>query len=150
MKLTEKQAKILAQASKIMEEAAIYNRQPMINCDLVGQYLSGKIGFKENEHFVVLYLDNQNSLIESRIESVGTIDQASVYPRNIAKTALELNALSVILSHNHPSGICRPSKSDQIITSKIQQALALFDIRVLDHIIVAGANKLSFLEQGIL
>ena len=103
---------------------------------------------KGQEHFLVLYLDNQHQLIEDRIEFHGTIDGAAVYPRIVAKRALELDAAAVIFSHNHPSGICEASHADKQITAKLKNALGLFDIRVLDHVIVAGPNTYSFAEHG--
>jgi DNA repair protein RadC len=102
------------------------------------------------EIFLVIYLDKMNRLIEYRQESVGTIDCATVYPRNIIKSALELNATQVILSHNHPTGEIAPSRADLAITQTLRQALALVDIKVLDHIIVAATQTLSFAQRGLL
>ena len=100
------------------------------------------------EHFLVLYLDNQHQLIADRVEFHGTIDGAAVYPRIVAKRALELDAAAVIFSHNHPSGKCEASGADKQITAKLKTALDLFDIRVLDHVIVAGSDTYSFAEHG--
>jgi DNA repair protein RadC len=146
--LTESELKAIEKANKIMEKAALYQKQSMTNPLLVSQFLRSKIGFADVENFVVLYLDNQNALIECVIEAIGTIDRASVYPRNIAKGALIRNASTVILGHNHPSGITAPSQADFTITRRIQEALNLFNIKVLDHVIVAGGNSHSFAENG--
>lgn len=108
-----------------------------------------KMAGKEREEFLVLYLNSQHQLIKDHIEFVGTINSAAVYPREIAKRCLELNAAAVILCHNHPSGLLEPSQADIRITGEIKRALALFDIRVLDHIIV-GEGTLSFAARGIL
>jgi len=108
-----------------------------------------KLAGKQREEFLVLYLNSQHQLIEDKIEFVGTINSAAVYPREIAKRCLELNAASVILCHNHPSGLVEPSQADIRLTSEIKRALALFDISTLDHIIV-GDNSLSFAARGLL
>ena len=102
------------------------------------------------EHFLILYLNKQHRLIEDRVEFHGTIDGASVYPRIIAKKALELDSSALILCHNHPSGLCKPSQSDLNITEKLKTTMKLFDISVLDHIIVAGTDTYSFAEHGII
>ena len=104
---------------------------------------------QDQEHFLVLYLDSQHNILTDRVEFHGTIDSASVHPRIIAKHALEFGAAKVILSHNHPSGLCEPSNADKNITKQIQKALELFDIRVLDHIIIAGNDNYSFANNGL-
>lgn len=97
----------------------------------------------------MLYLDNQNRLIDKEILFTGTINAASVYPREIVKSVLKKNAASVILAHNHPSGIAEPSQADKLITTKIQHALNHIDVSVLDHIII-GENTVSFAERGLI
>lgn len=114
----------------------------------VRDFLALKFGEREAEVFCVLYLDNRHRLIEFREEFQGTIDGASVYPREIVKTALRLNAAAVVLAHNHPSGIAGPSAADAMITGRIKQALALVDVRILDHIIAAGGSTVSLAERG--
>lgn len=104
---------------------------------------------KEREEFMVLYLNSQHQLIEDRIEFVGTINSAAVYPREIAKRCLELNAAAVILCHNHPSGLPEPSQADIRLTGEIKRALALFDISTLDHIIV-GNESVSLARRGLI
>ena len=99
---------------------------------------------------MVLYLDNQNQLIKDEVLFYGTINAASVYPREVVKAALRNNAAALILAHNHPSGVAEPSQADKLITTKLQQALALVDINVLDHIIVGGENCVSFAERGLI
>ena len=101
------------------------------------------------EHFLVLYLNNQHQLIEDVVEFHGTIDGASVYPRIIARQAIVMNASAIILCHNHPSGINKPSQADKNITAKIKECLHLFDIRILDHIIIAGSETFSFANNGL-
>jgi len=103
----------------------------------------------KQEHFLVLYLDNQHKLIKDRVEFHGTVDGACVHPRVIAQHALEYNALALIFCHNHPSGISKPSQADKDITTKLKNALSLFDIRVLDHLII-GNEVYSFAYEGLL
>ena len=100
--------------------------------------------------FCCLYLDNRHHLIVCEELFRGTIDGAAVHPREVLRQALAHNAAAVILAHNHPSGIAEPSRADEIITRRLRDALALVDIRVLDHIIVAGPHTISLAERGIL
>jgi DNA repair protein RadC len=105
---------------------------------------------QEFESFVALFLDSQHRLISLHELFRGTLTQTSVYPREVVKAALRTNAAAVIFSHNHPSGVAEPSQADQQLTTALKQALALVDVRVLDHFIVAGASVLSFAERGLL
>ena len=104
---------------------------------------------QESEKFHVIYLDSQHRLIKDETMFHGTINSCAVYPREIAKRCLELNAAAVILCHNHPSGIPDPSDSDLRITKEIKQALGLFDITLLDHVIV-GHTTLSLAQKGLM
>ena len=113
------------------------------------QYLHARLRDRQHEVFACLMLDNRNRVITFRELFRGTIDGASVYPREVVKQALADNAAAVILAHNHPSGVCEPSQADIRITARLQKALALVDIRVLDHVIVGdGITCLS--EKGLL
>lgn len=96
-----------------------------------------------------MFLDNQHRLIAFEELFFGTIDSASVYPREVLKAALKVNAAAIILAHNHPSGDATPSQADKQITQRLKEALALVDIRVLDHIVV-GDSAISFAERGLL
>ena len=116
----------------------------------VKEYLCAKLGGFEHEVFAVLFLDTQHRLIEYAEMFHGTIDSASVYPREVVKETLRLNAAAVIISHNHPSGNPEPSAADKAMTAQLRQALALVDVRTLDHIIVAGSCTTSFAERGLL
>jgi DNA repair protein RadC len=102
------------------------------------------------EVFAVLFLDTQNRLIAAEELFRGTLTQTSVYPRELARRALELNAASVILTHNHPSGVAEPSRADELLTQSLKAALQLLDIRVLDHIVVGSGGAVSFAERGLL
>lgn len=102
------------------------------------------------EVFGVMFLDAQNRLIEFKELFAGTLTQTSVYPREVVREALRLNAAAVILSHNHPSGETRPSRADEVLTSTLKTALSLVDVRVPDHIITAGGESLSMAEKGLI
>lgn len=116
----------------------------------VRDYLCLKLGGLTREVFVVMFLDAQNRVLAQEELFSGTLTQTSVYPREVVKRALHHNAASVIFAHNHPSGIADQSRDDELLTESLKQALALVDIRVLDHFIVAGNTTLSFAEKGLL
>ncbi|WP_262965311.1 RadC family protein [Methylobacter psychrophilus] len=113
-------------------------------------YLSAQLRGYSYEVFACLFLDNQHRVIKLEELFRGTIDGASVYPREVVKQALYHNAAAVIFAHNHPSGITEPSQADKQITDKLKQALTLFDIRVLDHFIIGDGDPYSFAEHGLL
>ncbi|MGB4812716.1 MAG: DNA repair protein RadC [Methylophilaceae bacterium] len=116
----------------------------------VRDYLILKLGGLTKEVFLVLFLDTQNRLLSCEELFAGTLTQTSVYPREVIKRVLHHNAASVIFAHNHPSGDALQSTADESITQHLKSALALVDVRVLDHIIVAGNKTLSFSERGLL
>ena len=109
-----------------------------------------QLGALEQEKFAALFLTSQHALIKFEVLSIGTIDAASVYPREVVKSALKHNAAAVIFTHNHPSGLTEPSLADKRITTRLIEALSLIDIRVLDHVIVSSAATYSFAENGLL
>lgn len=113
-------------------------------------YLSQQLRHYQHEVFACLFLDNQHHILKFEELFRGTIDSASVYPREVVKKALEHNAAAVIFAHNHPSGISEPSQADKLITEKLTQALGLLDIRVLDHFIIGDGRPYSFAEHGLL
>ena len=113
------------------------------------QFLSSKLRDYTHEVFAVLFLDQRHRVIRFDEMFRGTIDGASVYPREVVKKALEYNAAAVIFAHNHPSGVAEPSQSDERITQRLKEALGLVDIRVLDHFVV-GDEVVSFAERGLL
>ncbi len=114
----------------------------------VKAYLRVKLAGFEHEIFAVLFLDTRHRLIDYVEMFRGTIDGASVHPREVVKEALRLNAAAVIFSHNHPSGNPEPSQADRALTRQLKEALALVDVRVLDHVIVAGETTTAFAERG--
>lgn len=140
----------------VLEMARRALHEQMRDCDAlnspgaVKEYLHITLGRKKHEVFSVLFLDAQNRPISVEELFRGTLTQTSVYPREVVKRALHHNAASVILAHNHPSGTSEPSHADQILTQTLKNALALIDIRVLDHFIVGGDTVLSFAERGLI
>ena len=102
----------------------------------------------DHERFGIIYLDKRHRVIKIEILFRGTIDGASVYPREVVKACLRENAAAVVLFHNHPSGVAEPSHADEAITDAISAALKLVDVRVIDHIIIAGTTAVSLAEQG--
>ena len=115
----------------------------------VRDYLRLTLGRREHEVFVALFLDAQNRLLVTEELFRGTLTQTSVYPREVVKHALKHNAAALILAHNHPSGVAEPSRADELLTASLKQALSLVDVRVLDHLIVAGSATVSFAERGL-
>jgi len=115
----------------------------------VRDYLQLLLRGLEQEVFMVIFLDAQHRVLAAEELFRGTLTQTSVYPREVVKRTLFHNAAAVILAHNHPSGVAEPSQSDRLLTDALKQALALVDVRVLDHFIVAGAGCLSFAERGM-
>ena len=116
----------------------------------VREFLAVKLGTLEHEIFAVLLLDTRHRLIEYVELFRGTINGASVHPREVVKLALARNAAALVLAHPHPSGSPEPSQADELITQRLKEALALVDIAVLDHVIVAGGETVSFAERGML
>lgn len=120
------------------------------SADTARQYVRAQLRHQSREVFAVLFLDNQHRLLAYKELFYGTIDGASVYPREVVKQALAQNAAAVILAHNHPSGVAEPSQSDLRLTERLQSALELIDVRVLDHFVVGDTDVVSFAQQGLL
>jgi DNA repair protein RadC len=140
---------IIATAKSIL--AARVNRPvALTNPKEVSNYLITQFAELEHEVFGCLFMDQRHRLIEFKTLFAGTIDGCAVHPREVVKTALQLNAAALILAHNHPSGIGEPSGADQTLTARLKEALALVDVRVLDHVIVAGATTVSFATRGLI
>ena len=116
----------------------------------IKRYLKAKMRAYKHEVFACVYLDNQHRIVDFKELFFGTIDGASVYPREVVKQTLAANAAAVIFVHNHPSGIAEPSESDRQITERLVKALHLVDVRVLDHMIVGDSEVFSFAERGLL
>jgi DNA repair protein RadC len=139
---------IIAQALAILTKR-IAQGPVMDSPQRVKDYLTARAAGLEREVFAVMFLDNQHRLIETHDMFFGTISQTSVYPREVVKRALELNAVAVVFTHNHPSGMAEPSRADEHLTAQLKSALALVDVRVLDHIITAGGTAVSMAERGL-
>ncbi|AOU98318.1 hypothetical protein BI364_10405 [Acidihalobacter yilgarnensis] len=138
---------IIEQARQILAERV--RRESVIDCpqtarDFVTMSLTGR----QSEVFCVMWLDNRHQIIAFDELFQGTIDGCSVHPREVVRAALHHNAAACILTHNHPSGVAEPSRADQAITDKLKQALGLIDVRVLDHLVVGGAEVTSMAERG--
>lgn len=116
----------------------------------VRDYLRMTLAGRDYEVFMVLFLDAQNRIIASEEMFRGTLTQTSVYPREVVKRSLAHNAGAVIFAHNHPSGVGEPSRADELLTQSLKQALALVDVKVLDHFVIAGSGVMSFAERGLL
>ncbi len=112
------------------------------------QYLALRLQCRRREVFACLFLDNRHRVIAYEELFLGTIDGARVHPREVVRRALELDAAALILAHNHPSGVAEPSESDRQVTLRLRDALALVDVRVLDHVVVGGADTVSLAERG--
>jgi DNA repair protein RadC len=117
---------------------------------LTRRFLASRLRHLPHEVFACLFLDNRHRVLRFEELFRGTIDAASVYPREVVKRALALNAAAVILAHNHPSGVAEPSQADRHITRRLQDALSLVDIRVLDHMVIGDGDPVSFAERGLL
>jgi DNA repair protein RadC len=116
----------------------------------VRDYLQWRIGTLPHEVFAVLFLDAQHRLVADEEMFRGTLNQTSVYPREVVKRALAHNAAAVILAHNHPSGVLEPSRADELLTQTLKSSLSLVDVRVLDHFVVGHTGVVSFAERGLL
>ena len=141
---------IVAAASRIADERFMRDSDTLSSPSAVRGYLTAKLRPLQHEEFVVIFLDNHHKVIDSRSLFRGTINAASVYPREVAREVLIRGAAAVILAHNHPSGNPDPSSADRRITQTLVEALALIDCRVLDHLIVADHKITSFAERGLL
>ena len=125
-------------------------KEVMANPANAARFVQLALAQEKNEHFTALFLNTQHQLIRFETLFTGTVDGASVYPRVVVQKALEFNAGAVIFAHNHPSGECEPSTADRQITRRLVDALALIDVRVLDHFVVSRTKYVSFAERGLL
>jgi DNA repair protein RadC len=147
-----KQAELLAvfEMARRALSQRLKEREAFHTPGAVKQYLQLQLAHKSHEVFAVLFLDNQNRMLAMEELFRGTLSQTSVYPREVVLRALHHQAAAVVLSHNHPSGSVQPSRADEHLTQTLKAALALVDVRVLDHIIVGQGQALSMAEQGLL
>jgi DNA repair protein RadC len=131
-------------------KAGLTERSTLNSPGAVRDFLRLTLGARPQEVFLCIWLDAQHRVITSDEAFKGTLTQTSVFPREIVKLALARNAAAVIFAHNHPSGVAQPSQSDELLTRSLKDALALVEVKVLDHFIVAGNHALSFAERGLL
>ncbi len=142
--------KVIGKALRVLE-SRLRARGPLLSSpEAVRDYLRLRVSMLEHEVFLALFLDAQHRLIACDELFRGTLAQTSVYPREVVKEALRRNAAAVVFAHNHPSGLAEPSRSDELLTSALKQALALVDIRTLDHFVVGAEKTISFAERGLL
>jgi DNA repair protein RadC len=140
---------VLEMARRALEEK-LKSGDTMSSPNSVRDYLRLTLQSKKHEVFVAIFLDAQNRSIAAEELFTGTLTQTSVYPREVVKRALHHNAAALIFAHNHPSGIAEPSHADEILTQSLKQALALVDVKVLDHFIVGNGAAMSFAERGLI
>lgn len=143
-------AAVMEISKRLLTEELNQQKIVLTSSNSVKRYLQLHYHNRKYEAFVILFLDVKNRLIEAKEMFKGTLTRTSVYPREVVKEALNLNAANVILSHNHPSGVPDPSRADIDLTQLLKDALRLVDVNVLDHIVVAGNSTCSFAEQGLL
>lgn len=141
---------VISMAVAIINHRFGLKRASLNSPSMVRDYLKLTLTSKEHEVFVCVFIDAQNRVIAVEELFRGTLTQTSVYPREVVKAALQHNCAAVILAHNHPSGLAEPSHADQCLTTSLKQALAVVDVKVLDHFIIAGDSALSFAEKGLL
>lgn len=140
---------VILQAIQLL--ARRFKKRDVFGCpDAVKDFLRLQAEGLTHEVFGVMFLDSQNRLLVYDALFRGTLTQTTVYPREIVKRALELNAAGVVLHHNHPSGVCEPSRADEALTHTVKAALALIDVRVLDHVISSDFGALSMAEKGLI
>lgn len=140
---------VLEMARRALEEK-LKSRDILSSPGSVREYLRLSLQGKQHEVFVGIFLDAQNRTIATEELFNGTLTQASVYPREIVKRALHHNAAAMIFAHNHPSGLAEPSQADEVLTRSLKQALALVDVKVLDHFVVGSDSAMSFAERGLI
>lgn len=149
--VTTREDRLIARARKVLAQRLTRAAVAIDGPAAVREFLLFELAEESREVFHVTFLDAQNRVIAFEPMFVGTLSETSVYPREIVRRCIELGAAAVILAHNHPSGMANPSYADRALTAKLVNALALIDVRVLDHFIVAGAARpLSFAEQGLM
>lgn len=131
-------------------EARFTRSNYLTNPELVREYLQARLATEEREVFGIILLDTQHGVLSFEALFYGTIDGAHVYPREVIKTVLKANAAAVVLAHNHPSGNPEPSATDVAMTKRLGSALQAIEVRLLDHLVIGGAESVSFAERGLL
>ncbi|GAA0250802.1 JAB domain-containing protein [Rhodanobacter caeni] len=146
----DQQDAVIAQALTILAARALTSGQFMKDPPTAGQFFRLRLGEERREHFEVAFLDNRHRLIAVERLFSGSVDGAEVHARVVVQRALALNAVAVMLAHNHPSGNPEPSPADQTLTARLREALGLVDIRVLDHFVVTATEAVSLATRGLM
>lgn len=146
----DQQDAVIAQALTILSARALTSGQFMKDPPTAGQFFRLRLGEERREHFEVAFLDNRHRLIAVERLFSGSVDGAEVHPRVVVQRALALNAVAVMLAHNHPSGNPEPSPADRSLTTRLREALGLVDIRVLDHFVVTATEAVSLATRGLM
>ena len=141
---------LIAQAIRCLERQYLVKQDALTSPEVTRAYLHLRLGGLAHEVFAVLFLDNRHRVLLYEELFRGTLDGASVHPREVIRRVIETNAAAVIFAHNHPSGVAEPSQADLRLTQRLKEALALLDVRVLDHVIVGEGTGVSFAERGLL
>jgi len=141
---------VIKRALKILDARMRNPSTALTSPGAVRDYLRLLLHDRPHEVFVCVFLDSQNRVLAADELFRGTLAQTSVYPREVVKAALGHNAAAAIFAHNHPSGVAEPSRADELLTQALKQALALVDVRTLDHFVVAGSQLISFAERGLI
>ncbi len=144
------QFKAILELQRRYLQESLKRKGSLLSADDAKNLLSAQLRHYQKEVFSALFLDNQHRVIQLENLFYGSLRQASVYPREVVKRALYHNSAALIIAHNHPSGSTKPSQADQQVTEQLQEALALIDVRLIDHIVIAGASAFSFAENGLL
>ena len=148
--LTDEEQTLIDQAIRCLERRYLVKSDILTSPEATRSYLKLRLGGLTYEVFSLLLLDNRHRVIGYEEVFRGTIDGASVHPREIVRRVIETNAAAVIFAHNHPSGVAEPSQADLRLTQRLKEALALIDVRVLDHLIIGDSESVSFAERSLL
>ncbi|MGD9888924.1 MAG: DNA repair protein RadC [Halothiobacillaceae bacterium] len=146
----------IAQLQAVLEMARRHLRESLergdalSSPDAVRSYLTARLRDQPREVFLVLFLDTRHRLIAAEEMFLGTIAEASVHPREVVRKAMQHNAAALIVAHNHPSGVAEPSRADEVLTCRLRDALALLDVRLLDHFVVGDGVPVSLAERGVI
>lgn len=146
----QEQNRFIERALRCLENRFRYSSDRLNNSKDVASFLQLQLAEEKNEVFGAIFLNNQHCFLGFEKLFYGTINESTVYPRRVMQKALEHNAAAIIVAHNHPSGYCHPSQADEEMTQSLKKALSLFDIKLLDHIIVSHTNTFSFAENSLL
>ncbi len=150
MHTIEQEQRIIEEALAILTSRLKEKQKPLRNAQMVKSFLRLHLEQKEREHFSVLFLDTQNRLIDYQVLFMGSIDSANINPREVVKAALQLNARSLIVAHNHPSGDATPSQQDINVTKRLISALELIDVKLLDHMVIGHNEIISLAEKQLM